>query len=289
MKCYVSFNFWPENEKVKLHDPQRTVAPSLYKEMASRWPEFRPKGLHGIHVRAEVGSPLLEEVFAFLASHGRKPSWTLFPLIKSESYFSLDGERIFEPEDLIGAELVTLHSPMQISDRVMYHHDCDVWVDGPSVDSNLALGAGGGCTMPIVRDDVKEEIEAAGWVGLTFRAVEIRDAKPDQGKLWLMWPDHEMPPMLNEVVDSVGRPFDPENSDQCYIQDLYSPKLYRYSKKSLSLPDGCCAFRTHERFGPNKVYWGRATRKPNIILRVEFGEWLKSKGWVEQLYPVMLE
>jgi hypothetical protein len=41
--------------------------------------------------------------------------------------------------------------------------------------------------------------------------------------------------------------------------------------------------------GSNKVYWGRATRKPDIIVKLEFGEWLKSKGWVEALHPVVLE
>lgn len=289
MKYYVTFSFWPENEKVKMNDPQRFIAPSLYQEMASRWPDFCPKGLHGIHVRAEVGSPLLEEVFAFLASHGKNPWWKRFPSLGLERVFNLYGERVFEPEDLAGCELVTLGSRKQISDLVMYHDDCDVWLEGPSVDPNVTFGGGGACNLPIVTGEVKVQIQSEGWDGLTFRPVEVRDARPGQGKLWLMWPDHEMPPMLNEIVDSVGKPFDPESSDQCYIQDLYGPWLFRYSKKDLSLPEGCCAFRTRERFGANKVYWGRATRKPDSIVKVEFGEWLKSKGWVEELHPVVLE
>lgn len=272
-----------------MNDPQRFIAPSLYQEMASRWPEFCPKGLHGIHVRAEVGSPLLEEVFAFLASHGKKPWWKKFPSLGLERVFNLHGERIFEPEDLVGAELVTLGYRQQISDFVMYHGDCDVWLDGSRIDPDVLFGGGGACNLPIVTEGVKAQIEAAGWRGLTFRSVEIRDARPDQGKLWLMWPAHEMPPMLNEVVDSAGKPFDPETSDQCYVQDIFTPWFFRYSKSDLTLPEGCSAFRTLERFGTNKAYWGRPTRKPDIIARVEFEEWLKSKGWVEALHLVALE
>lgn len=289
MKYFVSFRFYEWDEKIKRSDPQDDLPASVYNQMASRWPEFRPIGLHGIHVRAEVGSPLLEEVFAFLASHGRKPWWIRFPRNKSENVFLLRGERIFEPQDLIGAELVTLGFRQEISEFVMYHGDCDVWLDGSRIDPDILFGGGGACNLPIVTEGVKAQIEAAGWRGLTFRPVEIRDANPDQGKLWLMWPDHEMPPMLNEVVDSAGRPFDPEVSDQCYVQDIFTPWLFRYTKSDLILPEGCCAFRTHERFGTNKAYWGRPTRKPDIITRVEFGEWLKSKGWVEELHPVKLE
>ncbi len=271
------------------YDRRKLLSPEVYREMEQRWPEFHVGGLHGLHVRAEVGSPLLEEVSAFLPSHGRKPCWTRFPSAKSDGDFVMSGERIFEPQDLIGAELVTLGYRQQISDLVMYHADCDVWLDGQTIDPTVTFGGGGACNLPIVTTDVRDQIQAAGWGPLTFRPVEIRDAKPNQGSLWLMWPDHEMPPMLNEVVDSAGRPFDPDTSDRCYIPDLYGPWLFRYAKKDLNLPDGCFAFRTRERFGSNKVYWGRATRKPDIIVKLEFGEWLKSKGWVEALHPVVLE
>lgn len=87
MKYFVSFRFYERDQKRVRSDPQDHLPSPIYQEMASRWPEFRPNGLHGIHVRAEIGSPLLEEVFAFLASHGRKPWWSQFPRNKSETFF----------------------------------------------------------------------------------------------------------------------------------------------------------------------------------------------------------
>ncbi len=286
MKCFVKTSFYkPE----KFNDERTTLSLNVFQEMEARWPKFKKEGLRGLHIRVEVGSVLQKEVFDFLASHGRTPCWIRRGPATPLNVFHLDGERIFESEDLVGAEFVRPECPPSISDRVMYHGDCEVWVDGPSIEQNLDLGAGGGCDLPIVRDHVKAQIQAEGWKGLTFREVEIRDAPSNQCRLWLLWPDHEMPPVLDPVVDTRGRPFDPEQSDSCYIQDLYIPTLYRYSKNGLALPEGACAFRTHERFGANKVYWGTGTRKPNIILRIEFGEWLLSKGWLKELMPVILE
>ncbi len=272
-----------------LHQSRHVLSPEVYKEMASRWPSFCQEERHGIHVRVEVESRLQEEVFDFLAEHGKRPWWKKYPMLGLERFFLLQGERIFDQLEIAGAELVTLGNRKMISNMVMYHDDCDVWVDGQTIDPGTPFGGGGGSNLPILTEDARLFIQSGGWTGFVFRPVEIKDPRPNQGKLWLMWPECELPAMINEVVDSSGKPFDPATSDQCMIQDLYSPWLYRYSKESVESSGQNCVFRTHERFGANKTNYGYATRKPDIIVRRAFAEWLKSYGLIDTMVPVLLE
>ncbi len=281
MKEFVTVIFFEDTGSF-LYRRGRNLDASLFAEMQRRWPQFQQSGRHGLNLKLEVGTQLQQEVFDFLAHHGKKPRWTHYPSIReTESIFQLSGERIFDENDYQSARYIEMCPKKRIAGEGCFEDDCRLWVRAGSVYFKVKLGTYPcGLFLPAVDEAMMQKLEEQKFSNLLFRPIEIRGESPRGKKLWQLWSDVVLPPVIDELIDTGGLAFDPAKSTSCVVQDLYLPMLCRYHRSDI---DALGSFD----FALTREHWGAGYRAPKLFVAKHVYQWFHSQGVLEAFIPMI--
>lgn len=306
MKRMTDITFFNKQGSVS---PGFVLPQQVFDDLKSKWPQFEPAtGRCGITIRVEVGCELQKEVFDFLEHHGKKPCWKKYPGIhRLERIFQITGENVFDEDDLRCCRYLVMcpakrivgegdyleeYRPKEINGRVywvadvlegQYHDRLRLWAEAGSIYFKVPMGTGP-CRgrNPCVDAEMREKIMAQNFRDVYFRPVEIRGESRRSKPLWQLWTDRILPPVLNELVETNGKPYVPGVSPQCYVQELYEPVVLRYRRSDL---DAMGEFD----FALTRELWGQGGRSPKMFVSKRVYEWFDSQGLLNGFIPLVEE
>ncbi|MFO1482663.1 MAG: hypothetical protein U1F71_04785 [Verrucomicrobiaceae bacterium] len=304
MKQFVIASFSDENYTRGKKSTDLPV--SVYNSLRDHWPQFA--GPYAFTVRVEPGSDLQREVFEYLAKYDKKPCWKMYPGIYSLKYvFQLRGENVFDEGDLDHCRYLIMcpakriageggyleeYRPKEINGRVyrvtdvvegQYRDRLRLWADAGSIYGKVQIGTGP-CSgrNACVDAGMREKMIAQNFQDVYFRPVEIRGESRRSKPLWQLWTDRILPPVLNELVETNGKPYVPGISPECYVQELYQPNVLHYRRSDLDAMGEFDFALTHE-------LWGQGQRSPKMFVSKRVYEWFESQGLLEGFIPLVEE
>ncbi len=146
---------------------------------------------------------------------------------------------------------------------------------------------------PVCKDSLKVEMEAEGFVGLSFLPVALPGTKAAGEPVWAISADREMPALLNRMVNDDGTDHEPSENRGCHVDDFYFPSLLRFPIAHVRAMEPLDIAISKER-PRNKLGSGfkpEIVRKfdPFLIASRRFRQWCEKRKLKIEWWPVVLE
>jgi hypothetical protein len=182
----------------------------------------------------EVGSEEYTEFLKFLAeSNGPMPNMNIYPHpdYRKVNMFLPRGERIFSKVETDSAEFFVIFCRDIFTNSNTYDDSGEMLIPTSDMKKN---GIGCGNQLEILcHSPIKELILGQEFVGISFRKPRVvSKRKAIHPDVWQFWPTEMLPPMKSPKCDGYGNvvDIDDDNTDQCYMRDVFLPRLFVYEK-----------------------------------------------------------
>ena len=204
-----------------------------FNSLISRYPQGRVREDY-FRMDLEVGSEEYTEFLKFLAeSNGPMPNMNIYPHpdYRKVNMFLPRGERIFSKVETDSAEFFVIFCRDIFTNSNTYDDSGEMLIPTSDMKKN---GIGCGNQLEILcHSPIKELILGQEFVGISFRKPRVvSKRKAIHPDVWQFWPTEMLPPMKSPKCDGYGNvvDIDDDNTDQCYMRDVFLPRLFVYEK-----------------------------------------------------------